>query len=178
MGNDARVALDSNCLSYLIDALSQGHEPTQDDPLREQRLALVRIMLYDEWGLYVTPMTVIECERIRSLARAQLHDSWLSSIFSELQPLDRPAIEARTLELLAHHPDADDCRVVAECEGAGIRVLLTYDYDLIENLGSRTSVRLLRPVEYWTDLKVERGAAPQSMPAHGNPLASAIWWRW
>lgn len=178
MGKSSLVALDSNCLSYLLDALNAGEAPKPDDPLREQKLALVRVMLYDEWGLYVAPRVTEECARIRNTSRAALHASWLGSIFSEVQPIDAVCIAARANELSVQHADIDDCRVLAECEDAGISVLLTYDGELISRLSRQTSVRLLRPVEYWSSLGIAKKASPQTVPHATNPLALARWWRW
>jgi hypothetical protein len=48
----SRVALDSNCLSYLLDGIYAVTGPIGD--LAEEQLALVRTMFYDEWPFYVT----------------------------------------------------------------------------------------------------------------------------
>lgn len=178
MGKSSLVALDSNCLSYLLDAVNASEAPMQDDPLREQKLALVRVMLYDEWGLYVAPRVTEECVRIRNTSRAALHASWLNSIFSEVQPIKPASIAARANELLAHHADIDDCCVLAECEDAGIRVLLTHDDELISRLSRYTGIQLLRPAEYWSNLGIAKGVRPQTVPHVTNPLALVRWWHW
>lgn len=178
MGRSSLVALDSNCLSYLIDALHAGDAPTQDDSLAPQKLALVRIMLYDEWGPYVTPQVTKECARIRNITRAELHASWLSSIFMEAQPINLTHIEARTAELLSTHAGEGDCRMLAEAEDAELKVLLTYDGDFISRLSNATAVKLLHPTAYWAGLNIAKGAKPQTLPHHTNPLSAMRWWRW
>ena len=97
MGSSSLVVLDSNCLSYLLDGVHSLARST--GKLADQQLALVRIMLYDEWGLYVTPTVVMECERIRDDVRSALHESWLSTLITETQPIDPSKILARATEL-------------------------------------------------------------------------------
>jgi len=178
MGKSSLAALDSNSLSYLLDAVHAGEEPAAHDPLREEKLALVRIMLYDEWGLYVTPQVGKECARIRNVSRAELHASWLNSIFTEVQPVNATRIEARASELLSKHVGRGDCQMVAEAEDAGIRVLLTSDVNFISRLSASTSVKLLRPTSYWTSLNLPIGTRPRTLPHDSNPLAAMRWWRW
>lgn len=176
MGNNSLVVLDSNCLSYLLDGIYSTTGPT--GPLADEQLALVRIMFYDEWGLYVTPTVVTECGRIRDNVRAEIHSSWLSTLIAETQPINPTAISARTTMLQQWHSDPDDCRIVAECEDASIRVTLTYDDDFISRLSARTVVKLQRPSEYWAVLGIPKGANPQTRPHDTNPLAAMTWWKW
>lgn len=176
MGRTSLVVLDSNCLSYLLDGIYTITGPT--GPVADQQIALVRIMLYDEWGLFVTPTVVDECERIRNNARAAVHDSWLSTLITEMQPINSLIVSSRGTQLLQWHNDPDDCRIVAECEDAGIRVVLTYDRPFIGHLRSRTVVKVLRPTEYWESLGIPKGSGPQTSPHDTNPLASLDWWRW
>jgi len=178
MGNRSRVVLDSNCLSYLVDALNAGSPPDTADLLGVQKLALARIMFYDEWGLYVTPGVTDECARIRNVGRAELHTSWLDSIFTEVQPRNSSAILSRTAQLLTYHNDSDDCRILAESEDASARVLLTYDDKFISRLSAQTNVRLMRAADYWIGLNIPKGAQPETTPHAKNPLSSARWWRW
>jgi hypothetical protein len=97
MGNHSLLVLDSNCLSYLLDGIYSITGPT--GPLAGEQLALVRVMFYDEWGLYVTPTVVTECGRIRDNVRAAIHASWLSTLITETQPIDPAAISARATML-------------------------------------------------------------------------------
>jgi hypothetical protein len=57
------IGLDSQCLSYLIDAL-EGVPPPADDHA-EQKVALVRLYLYSPRTLWVTPAVEREFSRIR-----------------------------------------------------------------------------------------------------------------
>src|SRR5690606_8581465 len=140
MGNRSLVVLDSNCLSYLLDGIYTITGP--NGHLAAQQLALVRTMFYDEWGFYVTSTVVQECGRIRDNVRAALHSSWLSTLITETQPINPARTTARAIQLQQWHADPDDCRIVAESEDAGIRVVLTYDGDFIARLSDRTVVKL------------------------------------
>jgi hypothetical protein len=177
MSKGTLVALDSNCYSYLLDALEAGEEPKADDKLRVQKQALVRTMLYDEWGLYLPTEVVKECGNIPNQKRAALHKSW-QVLFTEIQPINPSHIDTRANELLRLHKGDKDCRIVAECEDTGILVLLTYDGTFISKLGGNTHVRVVRPSEYWTGLNIAQGTEPKTLPGNGNPLEQARWWRW
>lgn len=143
-----RSPLSTLTASYLHDAVHAGEEPAAHDALTGE-LALVRIMLYDEWGLYVTPQVAGECARIPNVSRAELHASWLNSIFTEVQPVNATRIEATASELLSKHVGRGDCQMVVDAEDAGITVLLISDVNLISRLSASRSVKLLRPTSYW-----------------------------
>jgi hypothetical protein len=178
LGRTSRVALDSNCLSYLVDALNAGAAPPDSDNLKAEKVALVRIMLYDEWGLYVTPEVTKECSRIRNISRAQLHASWLNSIFTEVRPTNPARIDARAAELLNKHTGKADCRILAEVEDSSLKCLMTYDGHFISALSGSTSVKLIPPTTYWASLNLPRGTNPRTLPHETNPLLSMRWWRW
>ncbi len=67
------IGLDSQCLSFLIDAFIGVSAPS--DALAEEKLALARISLYTPGTLWVTPTVVSECTRIRHEDRKSLHES-------------------------------------------------------------------------------------------------------
>lgn len=177
MGKSSRVALDSNCYTYLIEALEAGDAPKVTDALRLEKLALVRTMLYDEWGLYITPKVTEEYLRIRAPSRSALHKSW-SVLFTEVQPIDPRLILERIDVLSARHSDRDDCTVLAEAADARLKILLTYDSDFIAHLSRQTDVEVMRPSDYWERLNVPKGAKPRTFPHSTNPLGAAKWWRW
>lgn len=176
MAKHSNVSLDSQCLSYLIDAMADIREPT--DALAPQRLALFRSYLYRPGGLVTTPTVMVECRRIRDAARAEFHESWIHTLFGEAQPIDPAQIDARTTQLLDFHSDPDDCQILAETEDAGLTTLLSFDFDFISHLADKTTVNLLRPNDFWQSLKIPRGAHPVNVPHHTNPLAQVSWWRW
>lgn len=131
-------------------------EPT--DALADQRIALFRILLYREGGLSISPTVRAEYQRIRDVVRAEFHENW-TTLFPEAQPINPSRVDKRTNELLAFHSDADDCRILAEAEDAGLSVLLSLDSKFIVRLSRMTVLSILRPFEYWTSLNISRGAS-------------------
>ena len=60
-----RVAIDSNALTYLIQAIEPGYDPKHDDPiLAKERIAMIRIYLYTGYALYVLPEVESEYKKI------------------------------------------------------------------------------------------------------------------
>lgn len=169
------VGLDSNCLSYVIDAIAGQVQPNGD--LEAECVALVRIYLYGiDDTLWITPTVRTELEAIRDAQRRTLHASWASTIFGVFPLNDLDRVEVRAARLAQFH-DANDARIVAEAEDIGLRVLLTRDRDLVTNLGDHTAVHLRMPSEYWAELSIPVGAEPRRVPAKENPLAAQSWWR-
>ena len=175
MRKQIHVGLDSQCYTYLIDAMAGLDEPTDD--IADQRIALFRILLYREGGLYISPTVRAEYQRIRDAARAEFHENW-TTLFPETQPINRSRIDDRTKEFLASHSDAGDCRILAEAEDAGLSVLLSFDSKFIAHLRSKTLVSIVRPLDFWTSLNIPRGANPVMAPRFDNPMAAQSWWRW
>ncbi|WP_341908545.1 type II toxin-antitoxin system VapC family toxin [Polaromonas sp. YR568] len=172
----AQVGIDSQCLSYAIDAFAGISTPK--DSLASQRIALTRLFFYLPGTLWVTPTVTAECAQIRNIERADLHASFIRVLFGEI-PLNSPhSITARASLLQKHHRGVNDCTIVAEAEDVGHTVLLTFDSDLGRHLAPHTSVRLLQPLEYWNLLAIPLGSKPDKVPHPTNPLASQDWWRW
>jgi hypothetical protein len=169
--------MDSQCLSYLIDAIMEVADPK--DSLADEKKALFRIYLYLPDTLYVTPTVQDECAAIRNTDRRKLHDDFISTMFGELFPEPKESISFLTREFAKYHGGANDCRILAEAEIAGMGFLLTYDGVFLERLKSRTKcVNLIRPSEMWAQLHVPRGAKPDKSPHLKNPLSKEAWWKW
>lgn len=175
MNTNNEIGLDSQCFTYLIDAMAKPQEPT--DALAEQRIALFRVFLYRKGGLFLTPTVRKEFEAIPSTDRAAHHSNW-TTLFPETQPIDQSKIDRRAVELRAFHRDAGDCYILAEAEDAGLRELLTFDSAFISNLSSHTKSALRRPADCWNRLGIPRGASPVTIPRGDNPLSGESWWRW
>lgn len=172
----SELGLDSNCLSYVIDALEGVAEPT--DSLAEQRVALVRLYLYTPGTLWTMPTVRQEFSRIRDPVRRGKHESWTGVLFGVRRLNNPEAAKVRAAGLKPHHPDLDDRMVLAEAEDLGFSALLTFDTEFVSHLAPYASLTLTTPAEYWTFLDVPRGADPVHLPAHGNQLAMQAWWRW
>ena len=61
------VGLDSQCFSYLLDALEGVSEPT--DALADERKALVRTYFYSPGTFSLLPQVRAECDRITTRGR-------------------------------------------------------------------------------------------------------------
>ena len=175
----AAVGIDSNTLSYLIDATSEAYDPFTDDALlATERLAMVRTFFYSKVLLWVPPTVAAEYCQIQDPDRFDSHWRTAQYLLQD-QPLKvEPAvIDARVNELALHHPGRSDCRVVAEVELAQLPVLLSCDLRLISRLRVRARVDILRPSELWKALEIPVTANPLVEPATGHPLFDKTWWR-
>jgi hypothetical protein len=170
------IGLDSQCLSYLIDAVQGSSVPSGD--LAAGKIALFRTYLYTEGTLFVTPHVIEECAKIRNEAIRKLHESYINDLFDEWQLNSLANVDARTHVLSAHHSGLSDCRILAEAEDVGFSVLLTYDADFIRHLHGKGKVDLISPSEFWAELKIPAGAKPYKIPHQINPLSTQDWWRW
>jgi hypothetical protein len=174
-----RVGLDSNILSYLVEAMASGYEPNRDDDgdLREERVAALRIFLY-VGNLFVTPTAHREAEMISDPVKRSYHDAIKNVLLSEIVGLDEGLIEARTKDLMNAHPREQDCRIVAESELGGLTQLLTLDTKMFSRLAEVSEVELSSASSFWTSIDLPQGAQPRWEPRADNPLADVDWWRW
>jgi hypothetical protein len=176
MKSAAEIGLDSQCLSYLLDAFEGVGPPTGD--LAEQKLALVRLFLYTPGTLWITPTVEREFLRIRDPKRRSNHVSWTNVHFGVRPISDPDAVRRRALHLADLHPDEDDCLVLAEAEQIGLSTLLSFDFDFVRRLSPGTELALTRPAHFWESLAVAKDSRPDKVPAAGNPLGQQTWWRW
>lgn len=174
---EQKVGLDSQCLSYLIDAASGTTEPR--DVLVDERKALLRAWFYGPGRFVVSETVLSECAGIRGLARRELHESFGAIAYWGLPVRNVGAVAKREAELMLQHPMANDCRIVAEAEDLQLHTLLTCDKNLMKRLSSVSlSVVLAKPSEFWLSLGISPGAKPHSIPHPTNPLSGQTWWRW
>jgi predicted nucleic acid-binding protein len=178
--DDRSVAFDSNILTYFLDGNRGDYSLAPDDPLRDQRVAAVRLFLFCK--PVIVPTVRAEASRIVNPTKAEEHMRFIENQFAEFNPDEQQAasIERRADELLRHHPKGtNDCRILAEVEeDGGIPVLVTWDKDFRGHLASRTCIRLEAPVECWEGFNIPRGSPLVWTPAPGHPLANETWWRW
>src|ERR1035437_8556120 len=119
-----KVGLDSQCLSYLIDAANGVAEPT--DPLADERKALLRSWFYGPGRFYISETVLAECARIRGEERRQLHESFGAITYWGMPVRNAGTGASREAEFFLLHPKADDCRILAEAEDLALDILLTY----------------------------------------------------
>jgi hypothetical protein len=173
------VAVDSNALTYLVEAVQPRYDPTRDPPaLAAERVAMIRAYLYGGVQFWVMPTVEAEYNKIRDPSRHLRHQraAW---ILLHDAPIEAPsnALDARASQLAFHDPGASDCRIVAEAETSGVPSLLTRDEALIANLQPHSKLLLQYPSQFWASLRISPGSTPVLEPHPTNPLAHAVWWR-
>lgn len=181
----ALVGVDSNVLTYLIQASTGRYDPSTDpEPgLAPERVAAFRVFLYAQC-LYIVPTVSKEVEAIRSNPGVRdWHLRFRDVLLGEVLGLDDSRVQERAEDLSKYHRDGrnflNDCRIVAEAELGALHVLLTFDRRLRKNLDQQTgALRLRQPSEYWTELDIPQGTPPKWAPPSSNPLSKASWWRW
>lgn len=171
------VGVDSQCLSYLIDTVVGVEEPT--DILAEEKKSLIRAWFYQPGTFYVTETVVKECSNIRNIERRELHDNFIAPLFVDAPIRDNSSVESRVKRYMKFHAKENDCRILAEARDLDLDVLLSYDSDFVRRLSLvEKEVILIKPSNHWANLGVLRGAAPETVPRNGNPLANTSWWQW
>lgn len=174
-----QIGLDSQSLSYLLDAIVGIEEPT--DILATEKKALVRSWFYRPGGFAftLTATVIAEVRQIPDATRREFHESFIRTLFLDYPVLDPIAVQARADQFAGAHPKPRDCRILAEAEELGLDVVLTYDHDFWKRLREKSpTTRLIKPSEYWADLGIPAGAMPQTIPHPTNPISAQSWWRW
>lgn len=72
MDNQPKIAIDSNAITYLLEAMSPGFDPLSDS-LSNERRAMIRIALYIH-KIYVPPTVKAECNRIPDRLKRLEHE--------------------------------------------------------------------------------------------------------
>lgn len=180
--SDHWVCIDSNAVTYLVEAMTAGKCPV--DVLAEEKISLLRTYLYRDEILYISPGVEAEYKQIQGDARHKHHVDIGNILLGDTLKPDMRELEARTMEYAKLHKgdrNLNDCRIVAEAELGGCECLLTYDKALLADLIGRTHrIRLFTPKSFWSSLKIPRGSKPVRAPApHStNPLSRETWWVW
>ena len=172
-----KIALDSNCLSYLIDAC-EGKQDI-DPSIGEEGLALIRIWLYLAERYYISMQVLDECLPIGDHGRRKTHLAFANATYFGIDTKDSDMVAARADEFSHFHSGKKDCRVLAEAEDMGVDILLSYDGDFINHLGKHVDgLSVMRPSAYWQSVQLPHGTVPKLRPHESNPLASETFWRW
>lgn len=178
--NTAMIALDSNAMTYWIQAMrSIDGVPTK--PYSDEKVAMARIFFWmpRESSFRYTPTVEAEYLAIKDSVKRDAHLTQVLYRMTRVNPLpDPPAVELRATELKPYHNGENDRRLVAECELAGILTLLTCDKDILRNLSTRARVDVCLPTTYWDRMAVPRGTRANQEPHPTNPLSRCTWWAW
>ena len=172
------VCIDSNAMSYLVDAMTTAGRPGGN--LAEEKIALLRIYLYRDDILYISSTVREEYEKITNEENRRNHQSIDDILLRDIPTSDPQLIEARMLEYCKHHPGKNkDCKILAEAELSGCQSLLTYDQVFLKRLRGKThSINILEPSEYWHSIGIPRSSRPRRVPHVTNPLSRETWWIW
>src|SRR5437016_13186714 len=118
MGKDlTMVALDSNAMTYWIEAMSSTTGPP-GEPCGAEKVALARIYFCrpEESGYHLTPTVQQEYEAIKVQKKLEDHVSWRMVHISPVMPLPEAAtVQSRVDELRPFYKGENDRRIVAEC---------------------------------------------------------------
>jgi predicted nucleic acid-binding protein len=183
--NNPKIGLDSQCLSYLLDAIAGISEPT--DSLVLEKIALTRAWFYKpgDFSFHLTPTIISEIREIKQKERREFHENLILPIFCIHNSItDIANVRARAEEFKVHHSKLNDCLVLAEAEELRLDIVLTYDSKFWKRLCNKSNVtKLMKPTEYWASLSIPIGSAPQYRPydansEDANPLSFQHWWRW
>lgn len=170
------VALDSNCASYVIDTFNAVVEPVGD--LAIEKKALFQTFVYVVKTFWVTPTVREECAAISDAARRLNHESFFASLFPTAHPTNAAQVIALACAFESLHPDARDCRILAEAVASELNVLISFDKRLVRHLaGAAKPLQLMLPTEFWQRFGVSRGATPLNVPTTTNPLREESWWQ-
>lgn len=175
-----KVCIDSNALSYLVDAMTSGIKPTGNEA--DEKLALLHAYLYRNDILYISPTVRIEYERIRDEKKRINHQEVADILLGEILLSDNDIVQSKTLEYCKFHlgkNNEKDCRILAEAELGGCKIILTYDQDFIKKLHDKThGIRIMKPSDFWHSLDIPKKSRPVTVPHHTNPLSKETWWTW
>lgn len=135
------LGLDSMCFTYLITTLQECKEPAdENDELKQQKLALVRLFMHVEnVHFWLSPTVITEYERIREENKKELHRSWNSTHFSEFNPLPCDhTIQTLKNIFMTYHNKENDCKILAEYLSYGIYYTLTFDREYTKRLNGQS----------------------------------------
>ena len=167
------VCIDSNAMTYLVEAMTKGGRPVGSEA--EEKVALLRLYLYRNQILYITPTVRSEYEKMKEGAKKRFHTEIDGILLDEIVVSDQQAVDARASE---YNKD-NDCHILAEAEIGDAEVLLTYDQPMLKRLRNNTkTIKLCSPTEYWRQINIPLGSRPVTRPSDSNPLARESWWIW
>ena len=173
------VAIDSNALTYLAEAMEPGFDPNSDLPsLAKERIAMIRTYLYAGQPFYVLPEVESEYKMISNKDWRDTHEELVGVLLFEVDwQLDNKKVNARKKLFLKSHPKDSDCQALAEAEVAKMDIFLTRDDTFINRLSGQTEVRMLHPSAFWEEYNFSPKSKPKISPRPTNPLSYESWWK-
>lgn len=172
------ISLDSNALTYLIEAIDPNYDPLNDEQSNYlQRVSMIRIFLYGGLSCGILPQVFKEVGDISEYKWRETHESTAGVLFHEVIPkCSELDLKKRKEELLKAHPKEKDCTLLAEAEFAGINVLLTRDEKFRNRLSPLSGVEIIFPSDYLNLMNIQKDTKPEFCPLESNPLFGKSWW--
>jgi len=172
------IGLDTNCVTFLVEAMSPGTATSKSKTLDDQRLALFRTFLYQKELFRLLPAVEAECQEIGDAEKKRIH--YLVYVVNMIDVLNikQKHVESLQTKFLRDHSSEKDCRILAEAEAGGLQGLVSFDSDFRKRLNGKSPVAIMSPTEYWDSLGILKGSTPNRVPDPTNPMASATFWRW
>jgi hypothetical protein len=161
------VAIDSNLLTYLLQAMVPGYNPLRDTTgLVQDKITMMRLFLYSRKPFYISPKVQDEYMDITDSNLKEAHKRLNDLHLLDMLPIpDKELVKKRKDCYLKFHPGEKDCQILAEVEIAGIEILLTRDRDFYDKLHKEIlTVKLMKPIEFWNSLKIPKGTPPITAP--------------
>ena len=174
-----RISLDTNALTFFVNAISVGYDPSVDSPdVAREKIAIIKIFFYTGDLFFIVPTVEKEYNNIKDVVFKDDHSEVHSVLMNDyLATPNKNDVKDRQDYYFGFHGKREDCRILAEAELAGYDVLLTYDKKLINRVKGKTiSILLLMPSEYLAMLNIPSGARPVWAPHKTNPLSRKSWW--
>jgi hypothetical protein len=175
------IAIDSNCLTYLVTAIHYVLKPCNN--YASYQIALFRMWIYAT-QIHYTNTVYNEWNNISDEIRKAMHDNSNAPIYNQINNVNNLAkVSEVAKEYNKYHKgnkNLNDCKILAEAEILGENIiLLTCDDKFYNNLRCRSpSVKLLKPSCCWDILSIPHGAKPKVRPISSNPMSNETWWQW
>lgn len=169
------IALDSNCLTYLLTVIDNVLQPS--DNLATEKIALYRIFIYVA-PLYYTNTVKTECGRISDKIKKAMHENDTLLSYHQIK-YNLAKVSDLDIYYNKYHTGLNDCSILAEAEIMKADILLTYDDDFYNRLRCRSHhIKLLKPSECWDELSIPHGTKPKLRPLSTNPFSNEMWPQW
>ena len=175
--NPYPVVVDGNCVSYWLDALDAVVAPQEEDPLADQKMALVQIFYYWPWVMSFTPTIRTEIEAITDPARLQTHQQWIGIHLRELLAPNSERLAQAQDELAGSDVNETDAEWLCEAIAHDSTMAITWDQPLLNQSAGLTAIEVVSPATAWSTLSVPNGAEARIAPSPTNPLSQQDWWK-
>jgi len=174
---DSPTVFDSNCVTYLLDALVHASRPGAVDKLATQKLALVRVLFYGPHLLAYTDTVRAEVASISDTLRRDRHLNALDVHFRELSILDPSRAESERSRLTGAGINSKDARWMGEALAHDAPLIVTWDRGLLGQARRAGESRVQSPATAYATLGIGVDSPLRTRPVAANPLSGQSWWR-